>query len=183
MGQLFGDGDRNAIDNVYGVYFDNGVKLGDKNFEIDKDDSIIIDNVRYAGTPGLYELIFKRLPDDDVFDENDKQKYKNILLATSAHRRGYSAANPVKGNRGYKYRYIISPLVSTLKSGKGAAGVIPSAMKLTDNEIDYVHWDDPNELVDRLRLLDASHRAGNNAHGNEMLSIVEELREAGFIIN
>jgi len=35
--------------------------LGDKRFDIDKDDSIIIDNVRYIGTPGLYKLIFKRM--------------------------------------------------------------------------------------------------------------------------
>ena len=55
-------------------------------------------------------------------------------------------------------------------------------MRLT-NKIDYVHWNDPNELVDRLRLLDASRRAGNNAHDNEILSIVEELREVGLIIN
>ena len=27
----------------------------------------------------------------------------------------------------------------------------------------------------------ASHRAGNNAHDNEMLSIIEELHEAGYI--
>jgi len=46
-----------------------------------------------------------------------------------------------------------------------------------------LHWDDPNELVDHLRLLDASHRAGNNAHDNEILSIIEEFREAGLIIN
>jgi len=46
-----------------------------------------------------------------------------------------------------------------------------------DNAIDYVHWDDANELVDRLRLLNASHRVGNNAHDNKMLSIIEELRE------
>ena len=56
-------------------------------------------------------------------------------------------------------------------------------MTLNDNANDYVHWNDPNKLVDRLRLLDASHRAGNNAHDNEMLSIIEEFREAGLIIN
>lgn len=56
-------------------------------------------------------------------------------------------------------------------------------MALTDNKIDYVHWNDPNELVDRLRLLDASRQAGNNAHDNEIMSIIEELCEAGFIIN
>ncbi|EZA53516.1 hypothetical protein X777_07026 [Ooceraea biroi] len=56
-------------------------------------------------------------------------------------------------------------------------------MTLNDNAIDYVHWDNPNELVDRLRLLNASRQAGNNSHDNEMLSIIEELREAGLIIN
>ncbi|KAL6265892.1 hypothetical protein P5V15_002726 [Pogonomyrmex californicus] len=77
------------------------------------------------------------------------------------------------GNKGYKYINIIAPLVSTYKrSDKKDAGMgnIPSIMKLNDNKIDHVHWDDPNELVDRFRLLDASHRAGYNAHDNEMLS-------------
>ncbi|KAG5323561.1 YMD3 protein, partial [Pseudoatta argentina] len=61
-------------------------------------------------------------------------------------------------NRGYKYKH-------KKKSGKG----LPHAMTLNDNAIDYMHWDDPNELVDCLRLLDASYRAGNNAHDNKML--------------
>ena len=47
--------------------------------------------------------------------------------------------------------------------------------------IDYVHWDDPNELVDRLRLLLASRAAGSNSHVNEINSIIEELREAEII--
>jgi len=55
-------------------------------------------------------------------------------------------------------------------------------MILNDNAIYYVHWDDSNELVDRLWLLDTS-QAGNNAHDNEMLSIIEEFREVGLIIN
>ena len=65
------------------------------------------------------------------------------------------------------------------KVGRG----IPITVTLNDNKIDYVHWNDPNELVDRLRLLEASHQAGHNAHNNEILSIIEELCEAGLIIN
>jgi len=53
-------------------------------------------------------------------------------------------------------------------------------MTLTNNTVDYVHWDDPNELVDRLRLLDASRNAGNNAHDNEILSTIEELRGSDY---
>jgi len=56
-------------------------------------------------------------------------------------------------------------------------------MIMNDNVIDYVYWDDPNELVNRLWLLDASHWAGNNSHDTEMLSTIEKLRDAGLIIN
>ncbi|XP_067208490.1 uncharacterized protein, partial [Linepithema humile] len=195
IGELLSGDKKRGIDNVYGVYFnDAGTFLGDKVFDIDKDDNVIVDGVKYAGTPGLFELIFKRLPDDTLCTEDDKQKYKSILLATNAHRRGHNAHLPVLGNKGYKYKHIITPLIS--KKGEGVAhldrrGVgrtlpkcnVPQTMTVTDNAVDYVHWDDPNELVDRLRLLDASRQAGNNAHDNEFLSIIEELREAGLIIN
>ena len=55
---------------------------------------------------------------------------------------------------------------------------LPRTLILNDNKIDYIHWDDPNEIVDRLRLLEASHQASHNGHDNE---IIEELREASLI--
>jgi len=65
----------------------------------------------------------------------------------------------------------VIPKKQKKKSGKG----LPHAMILNDNAIDFVHWDDPNELVDRLWLLEASHRAGNNAHDN-LLQIIAYRR-------
>ena len=56
-------------------------------------------------------------------------------------------------------------------------------MTVTDNAIDYVYWDDTNELVDRLGLLVASRAADHTGHDNEIASIVEELREDGRILN
>ncbi|KYN08242.1 hypothetical protein ALC62_00776, partial [Cyphomyrmex costatus] len=51
----------NGMDRVYGAYLDKvGLMLGNKRFDVDDADNIIIGGVRYAGTPGLYELIFKR---------------------------------------------------------------------------------------------------------------------------
>ena len=47
--------------------------------------------------------------------------------------------------------------------------------------IEYVPWDDPNELVDRLRLLGAAQAAGNNNHNNEIISIIEKLQEAKIV--
>ena len=187
MGAFLGGDKNHEIDHVYGVYFKNDeMWLGSKRFDIDKDDNIIIDKVRYIGTPGLYELIFKRIPDDEIYMKGDDlEKYKSILLTTNAHKRNYDAQDHLKSNRGYKYKQIIAPLMSLeLKKTKSGRGVsIPRTMTLTDNKIDYVHWDDPNELVDRLRLLHASRQAGHNAHENEILSIIEELREVGLIIN
>ena len=87
-------------------------------------------------------------------------------------------------NRGCKYKYVIAlsitPKKQKNKSGKGLSHAM--ILNMTTQLI-MGHWDDPNELVNRLRLVAASHRAGNNAHDNEVLPIIEELREAGLIIN
>ncbi|KYM95372.1 hypothetical protein ALC62_13986 [Cyphomyrmex costatus] len=174
------------IDVVYGIYFsDEGTMLGDKRITLSKNDDIIIDGQRYDGTPGLYELIFMKFPNESICTDDDIQTYKSILLTTNAYRRGHNAGNQVLGNKGHKYKNIIAPLVLGKKVGTGIKKKfdLPCAMSLTDNRIDYVHWDDPNELVDRLRLLEASRQAGHNGHDNEILSIIEELREAGLIIN
>ena len=54
--------------------------------------------------------------------------------------------------------------------------------KSGNTTIDLVYWDDPNKLVDRLRLLMAEKQAANEAQTNEIFSIVSELREAGYIL-
>lgn len=55
-------------------------------------------------------------------------------------------------------------------------------LKVNKHNTDYVYWDNVNELVDRLRLLVASMIAGHTGHNNEIISIVEELKEANIII-
>ncbi|KYN41595.1 hypothetical protein ALC56_03955 [Trachymyrmex septentrionalis] len=146
-----------GIDHVYSVYLHkDGLMFDNKRFDVDDADNIIIDSVRYVGTPGLYQLIFKRIPDDALYTKNDMHKNKSMLLVTNAHKHKYQGR--LLSNRGYKYKYVIAPLMSITskkqkKSGKG----LPHAMTLNDNAIDYVHWDDPNQLMDRLRLHDASH--------------------------
>ena len=71
--------------------------LNNKKFNVDSDDTIIIDGVRYKDTPGLDELIFKKILNDAlifikipngvnaVYTENDKQTYRYILLTTNIH--------------------------------------------------------------------------------------------------
>jgi len=137
---------------IYGTIttITDGTILDDKRFDLEADDSMFIDGIRYAGTHGLYELIFKRFADDAIYVKDDLKKYESILLATNAYRRGHSARIPVMGNKGYKYKHVIAPLMK--KSGAGVLkspfATVPSVMKVTNKKVDYVHWNDPNELVD-----------------------------------
>jgi len=73
--------------------------LSDKYFDVDTNDFVIVDGVKYKSTLGLYELIFKRIPDDTIYTQNDKLAYKSILLATNAHRCNHKADNPIVGSK------------------------------------------------------------------------------------
>ena len=99
-----------AVDHIYGVYLSENTMFSDKYFDVDTND-FVIDGVKYKDTSGLYELIFKRIPDDTIYTENDKLAYKGILLATNAYRRN-KVDNPITGSKGYKYKNIITLLVS-----------------------------------------------------------------------
>lgn len=55
-------------------------------------------------------------------------------------------------------------------------------LEVTDKSLEFVPWSDPNTLVDRLRLLISSQKAGNNSHSNEIFHLVSALRRAKIII-
>lgn len=67
---------------------------------------------------------------------------------------------------------------STKKSGAGLDNIL---MQVSSNPVDYVYWDDPNDLVERLRVLIAETQAGHTGHHNEIYFIIEELREASIV--
>lgn len=172
-------------------------QIGNSNLEFNGP-NIIIDDIKYVGTPGLYELLFKKEPRG--YKLEDKRNYRDILLRTNAHKRNYAATGQTVGNRSQKYKSIIQPLINQptrLSSWPSTPSPTSIASNLRRNikrtgkgllmkhsknkKIDYVFWDNPNELVDRLRLLLASQYAGNNNHSNEIISIIEELKEANII--
>lgn len=191
-----------AVDTTYGVRVDGDRwMIGDKPIEVDGDD-IIINGKTYVGTRGLYELIFMNSPNEYIYDEIDLENYKSILLDTNVHRLGYSRMGKLRSSRGHKYKNIISSLVSneSAYSGKGLnvdvnrdhmltysdiinqdPNVKPSAsgsgLTHSNTEPNIVYWNDPNELIERLRELGASTEAGNTGHTKEMNAIIEELLE------
>lgn len=155
------------------------------------DDYIQVGANKYKITSGINELLFKKVPDLSMITDEDIRHYKLMLLETNAHRRDYDPLKPIKSNRGRKYLNIIKPLFKLRKVSASTDTSQPdthegqglSILKKWKKNVDYVYWDDPNELIDRLKLLIASKDAGNTGLDNEIISIVEELRESGIIPN
>lgn len=150
------------------------------------DEIISIAGRSYKNTAGLTELLFKKLPNLDIVTLEDTENYKMMLLETNAHRRDYDPSKPIKSNKGRKYLHVIKPLFSSRKISSSTDGSLPHGsglplMKTWKKDVDFVYWDDPNELVSRLKLLIASRNAGNTGVDNEIISIIEELRECGII--
>lgn len=84
-------------------------KLGNRNHGED----FIINEIRYKGSPGLYELMFLKIPNQDLYGDNDLAKYKAILLSTNAHKQKYLRDGQINANRSYKYANIIAKLFPT----------------------------------------------------------------------
>lgn len=163
-------------DNLYGVRKDGDkYKIGNTNVNFDQSD-IIINGEKYNYSRGLYDLLFRLKPEVRYQTEDDLKSYKDILKKTSAHRINYDPRSKLRHSATFKYLKIIRPMF--IKQGSG----LFDNMKVNNNEIDYKYWDNPDELVNRLRLLVASKTAGHTGHDNEILSIIEELKEANLII-
>ena len=186
-------------DLTYGVRFDPDHErwlMGNKEIRIDGDDLYVVIGpkvkLQYRGTPGLYELVFKKRPIG--YTDKDKIEYADLLSRTNSYRQRNNPNLPVKGSNTHKYRNIIKPLLEWVKSTKKPTkryttvpakrmgkGGYDASLVADERREKYVYFDDYNELVDRLRLLHASQEAGNTSHDNEVASIIEELREAGII--
>lgn len=177
----------------YGVRIERGkLMIGSARANI-REDKISIGGNDYVKTDGLCELLLKKVPNMELVTERDLQAYKRILVETNAHRRDYDSNKPIKANRGQKYLHIIKPLFKLRKLSTSSASSAVSTKEhmsegagLTLNKqfkrnTDYIYWDDPNELVERLKLLIASKDAGNTGLDSEIISIIEELRENKII--
>lgn len=166
--------------------------------------------IEFQATPGLMDLIMYKEPHSELWTQEDLKMYKKILEFTNAHRRLWRKQEQLKGSSGTKWTNVIKPLVegklgpesddsvTDEASAKGAkkkisskvagkpkkkktGGSIPKTMLVTGNEIDYIPFRDPNQLVERLEKLVAEHDAGHTGHNNEIVAIAAALRRAEII--
>ncbi len=159
--------------------------IGNKKINFDGPD-LLVSGKKYKGTKGLYGLLFnQKVP--TIYTKDDARNYVQILKKANALKKYFTPTSELISSNNIKFKKVVQPLLKkitdeddndnnlNLKQGEGLL------MSLSNNPIDYVFWDDPNELVDRLQLLIASQTAGNTGHVNEINSIIEELREAKII--
>ena len=173
------------LDMTYGIRksADGTSKIGDSPISLENE-YVIVNGHKYMPSVGLLELLFTKEPDADLISAEDKNNYGKILKATNAYRKHYSPDEVIQKQNDNKYKTYIAPFISDTPTRKRASlgkGLPQYKIARRDTRIDYVYWDDPNELVDRLRLLLAERSAGNPSHINEIVSIIEELREAGIV--
>ncbi|XP_068994229.1 uncharacterized protein [Neodiprion pinetum] len=186
---------QHKLDTLYGVRSLSTARLMVGHLPISFErDSVCIGGTLYPKTQGLLELLFKKMPNSAHVTRNDKEDYRNILLATNAHRKYDRATEPIRNAQSAKFEHLIAELLNISTSGKG---VSPSSQmsKRTGKDVllpqawvtrqvvkaYYIFWDDANELVERLCLLMASQGVRNTSHNNEIMTVLEELREAGII--
>lgn len=187
-------------DNIYGIRLHHGdLFMGKEPIKFTKDNDelkYLIGNKKFTVTNGLTDLLIGSNP--QFYSNQDLETYKDMLTYTSAHKKNYNPSGAIRRSKSSKkYNKIITQLFPERRSSRlnvGGEGVkwqhrqqmkkLPTVYKTFNRTAayDYKYWDDPNELVDRLRLLVSSQTAGHTGHNNEIIAIIEELQEAKIIV-
>ena len=151
-----------------------------KTHVIIKDNNIFLPkyNEKFEGTPGLWELITSKNPQN--FTDNDYDNYEDLMIITNALHRNDDEDNPhPKGNhRSYKWINIPRPI---WYRKKGGVYRFPKKKEGYQGEGVVVIPSDPNALLERLDLLLASQEAGHTGVRNELVSICDELKRQGVL--
>ena len=187
--------DPNVDTSKAGIYSDKGsFKIGSKPIKIE-DDDIIINDIRFKGTPGLWRLLTsKNIP--DKFSATDLRNYIYIMSDTNVTRVKYNKDNRrISGND--KMNKLIKPLVIALEEGGEDAltneisGYFGFEEETDEDEDDLqpsksgtgltILPSDPNALIDTFDLSFSSKKAGHTGVRNEIISILDELKRQGVI--
>lgn len=182
-------------DRIYGVRnTDNKFYMGKYEVRFENDEISVWSRGKrlqtFNGSPELYELIFLKDPhclDSKDLSNNDIKNYGKLMYITNAPYQQYDIRKGLNVSRTRKFPFIAnltpSPhsLRKQIKKGSGISKKISQYKEFNKNPIDYTYWNSVQELIERLRLLWSSKMAGNTGVDNEILSIIEELREEGVI--
>ena len=164
---------RPNTDEKFGIRNEKGLSyIGNKQVII-VNNNIIVDDRKFKGTRGLWELLMSKNPNTFYVHDDDFNEYSKLMVKTNALHKDYDSKNPYpRSSRGSKWNLLKEIWVNRedirKKEGYEGSGVvvIPS---------------DPNALLERLDLLLASKEAGHTGVRNELVSICDELKRQGVL--
>ena len=161
--------DDKVKDKTFGINkIDGHHHIGDTHVIIHKN-NIIIDNEKFTGTPGLWDLIMLKDPPEKDYSEKEYKNYARILIKTHVLHQGNNPNNPYpKSSKSYKWNRFLRHIWEYRGAEFEGEGVI-------------IMSSDPNALLERLDLLLASQKAGHTGVGNELVSICDELKRQGIL--
>ena len=180
------------IDLAFGLYAQQGkFKIGNKEVNIE-DNDINVDDIIFEGTPGFWELITSKNPEN--YTGEDLDKYRQLLLLTNAvYRDNNPDNNNPKSSKSPKWKNIIKPIWEQIKKQKEEEYEEeeyeeeyeePATISLTPTKgtgLPKILPSDPNALIDRFDLLFSSKKAGHTGVRNEIVSILDELKRQGVL--
>ena len=100
---------KSEADRTYGLYDKNKqFYIGNKPVDI-KENNIVVDDKEYEGTPGLWELIISKKPDETLYTSDDKENYARLMVETGALHQKNNPNKPRSGSSD-KWKKILSPI-------------------------------------------------------------------------
>ena len=180
-------------DEYYGIEkTKEGYVMGEKNITIDKDSNVHIDDHTYKATPGLWELIMMRNPQN--YTSSDLLEYEDIVFNTQVISHPFKKKTNQKPKLTTKYKNILKDFLRNYPAEEedddddDDADVdeenVEDAEKTKEeggSGIQYLPGN-INGLLDRLKLLYAEREAGNiTATNNEIVGILDELLRINYL--
>ncbi len=163
----------NILNIHYGlnVNKENKLYIGDREVYVE-DNDIILDEERFPGTKGLWDLLRKDTQEEAT--EEDKINYLFLMKKTNAlHRNNDSENKNPKITTGYMWNNLLRDMWFT-KTGRK-----PPPRR--GNVIGQGLGSSPNLLIERLILLKGSKEAGNTSLDNEIRNVLKQLFNLGEI--
>ena len=174
------------IDLAFGLYAQEGkFKIGNKEVNIE-DNDINVDDIIFEGTPGFWELITSKNPEN--YTSEDLGKYQQLVILTNTAYQGNNPKNnKAKSSKSPKWKNIIKPIWEQIKKQKEEEEEEyeePATIPFTPTRgtgLPKILPSDPNALIDRFDLLFSSQKAGHTGVRNEIVSILDELKRQGVL--
>lgn len=177
-------GNSEGLDNVYGPRIANSgqLTLGDNILGLDRNNVYLADGkVQVPASEGVMNLLFLRNPPGNSYTGEDLAYYRDLVIHSNVARQGFSSLRP-PNTSGMKYKTLLKRLLNPDGSSSSIPRMGRGIVASSTIKPRFIYFDDPNELVNRLRLLMASQAAGHDAHDPEVVSIIDELKEGGYIL-